>query len=72
MPWVRYVKIEHAERMVRAVNDARLEIWRDNARQRLAGYKEACEDMGLTWPCIELDHIFEDGGRPMCCGEYLD
>jgi len=72
MPWVRYVKIEHAEKMVREVNEARTAISRDQARLRLHGYQQACEDMGLMWPGTELDHIFEDGDRPTCCGEYLD
>ena len=72
MPWVTYVKIENAEKMVRAVNEARTEIERGQARDRLTGYMKACEDMGLMWPGTELDHIFEDGDRPTCCGEYLD
>jgi len=72
MSIIRYVKIEHAERMVRDVNDAPDAESRQRARDRLNGYKEACDDMGVMWPGMQLDYIFEDGDRPTCCGEYLD
>ena len=78
MPFVNYVPIDRAAKMVRAVNEAKTEKEHRNAELRLEGYRQRCEELGQTWPCCELDLIFEEVDtntnefRPSCCGQFLD
>jgi hypothetical protein len=73
MPWIEYVPMHRALPMVEAVNNATTEREHREAKIRLEGYKQRCEEMGQRWPGVELDlHFTEIADRPMCCGEYLD
>lgn len=69
--FVSYVPLDRARAMVDAVNSAITESGHQYAKARLEGYKQRCEEIGQTWPCVELD-LSDDADRPMCCGEYLD
>jgi predicted O-methyltransferase YrrM len=73
--WVTYVAIERAEKMVRAINEAKTEREHRDAELRCEGYKMRCRETGFEWPAVQLDAIFTDewkNDRPVCCGEYLD
>ena len=72
MSFVFYVAADRAIAMVEQVNSAKTETEHHDARMKLLGYKARCEEMGQSWPAVELDFHFEDGDRPTCCGEYLD
>ena len=76
--WVRYVPIDKAAKMVRAINEAKTEREHREAQLRLEGYKKRCDELGQQWPGCKLDMVFTeidpDTGqeRPTCCGEFLD
>jgi hypothetical protein len=71
MPFINYVPFDRAKAMTDAVNNAETEQQHRDARLRLEGYKQRCEEIGQTWPCVELD-LSADESRPMCCGIYND
>lgn len=73
MPWAEYVPLARALPMVEAVNNATTEREHREAKLRLEGYQQQCEEVGQEWPCYALDlHFMEVTDRPLCCGEYLD
>lgn len=78
MPFVKYVPINRAAEMVRAVNNATTRREHRDAQLCCEGYMKRCEELGQVWPGIELDLMFSEVDpqtgeyRPTCCGEFLD
>ena len=72
MPFIIYAPTKTCIELVRTINDAKTRQEHDKARWIAQGYRQRCEELGELWPCCSLDDCFEEGDRPMCCGEYLD
>lgn len=59
-------------KLVAAINDAKTQADHDKAKHIAQGYQQRLKETNIAWPCCALDFHFEDGDRPMCCGECLD
>jgi hypothetical protein len=65
--WTKYIEL------LEAANNAPTFAEHERCCQRLYGYQNAMQELGIPY-CIQSDNHYLDQGidRPMCCGLWLD